>query len=277
MNIEVWRSGSESPSGAEGPGSQSWASREGPKSKNEFDNEPEYKKQLYRLFSPRVAESFLQPQLARPLVNPWIQQVLEGMGGQVTAEDLWRTIREDSRRQWSLAYPQLPQGAGQGKWNGTRVVKHPWPGVSRIRGAVEVQQEQASAMLSANPLHDLNDSAGQEGPGRFLAPGIITIPTGRHGNNSEEFQAAPKCEKGTRTSTPRGMQWDGKNYRFLVDSDISTVQPSAWWRPLKRRDVRNSNQTGRHNFQLTASTQEAPRHKQPQFKSIPLKTIGVGP
>ncbi|XP_041046925.1 uncharacterized protein LOC121279733 [Carcharodon carcharias] len=280
MNNEIQQRGSESPLDTVGPDSQSWASREDPDRKQEFDNEPEYKKQLYRIFSPRVAESFLQPELRNPLANPWIQQILERMGGQVTAEDLWQTIREDSRSHWSLACSQQLQGEGWDKWDGTRALKHSWHGVGRMHRAAQIQQGHAAAMLSANPLHDLNDSVGQEGPRRFLVPGLMTILTGSCDRNDElqEFNTEPKYEKMTRqslTPTPAGINWDGKNYRFLTDGEISTIQPSAWWRHIKGEKHSELKPVKRAQLPSHCTHTRSSETHRVSLQPIQLKTIGI--
>ncbi|XP_067908460.1 uncharacterized protein [Heterodontus francisci] len=231
-NNKVWQRGSESPPDA---GSQSWASTEDPDRQQEFDNEPEYKKQLYRLFSPHVAKSFLQPQHVNSLTNPRGQQLLESMGGHMTAAELWRTIREDSRSQWCPAYSQQLQDDGLDKGTGAGVIKHSHPRVNGLRRAAELQQGHAIAILSANPLHDLNDNAGQEGPRRFLAPGHMSILTQHRSRKNEEFNRDPKCDKLTLqllTSAPQWIKRRGKTYRFLTDGDFTAVPPSVCCRHI---------------------------------------------
>ncbi|XP_055504304.1 protein piccolo-like [Leucoraja erinacea] len=150
----------------------------------EPSSEPEYKRQLYRLFGREVAETFLHPDPARDPPNPSVQQLLQRMGGQVTAERLWRCVREGSGSRSSQALVQAgvrEQAAGRRppNWAST----HQRAVVEGVRRDAERQQERAAIILNANPLTDINDSAGREGPRRFLHPlyagaGAAATPAG---------------------------------------------------------------------------------------------------
>ncbi|XP_067855171.1 uncharacterized protein [Heptranchias perlo] len=227
-NSDTGLRGSQSLPEAVGPGSPCGVSAEEPEGHQELDDEPEYKKQLYRLFGPRVAKSFLQPQFDNPQANPWVQEILERMGGQVSAEDLWRIVREDSRSLLE-AYSQELQGCGLDRRTGAGVNKHLSPGVNVMRRAFQLQQGHTTLILSSNPLPNLNDSAGLEGPRRFLG----TSPTPSCGTKDEEFSGDPEWERLTLhrlTSGPNGIKGSSKHYRFLTVGDFAIVGPSDGWR-----------------------------------------------
>ncbi|XP_043538555.1 uncharacterized protein LOC122543818 [Chiloscyllium plagiosum] len=222
----------ESPADRLEPELQGWTLAED----SESDDEPEYKKQLYSLFSPSLADSFLQPLHTKPMMNPNIQLLQESVRGHVTADNLWHTIREGSRRQWSLACSQHLQDLA--KQAAAEAGQRAWSGLGRLRTMVEMQQGQANAMLSANPLDDLNDRTGREGPRRFLPSDFVPTLTEAHTMATKELNREQKCEPQQQpTPAPHGLTWDGKPCRFLMDEDVSAIEHSAWWRHLNEEKL----------------------------------------
>ncbi|XP_059505615.1 uncharacterized protein LOC132210207 [Stegostoma tigrinum] len=229
------------------PELQAWSSGED----TEFDNEPEYKLQLYSLLVPSIADSFLQPQNIEPLMNPCVQQLQESMRGQVTAEGLWHAIRESSRSQWPLVCSQRLQGLA--KQAAVEVLKHSRPDVDRLRNVADMQQGIADAVLRANPPDDLNDTTGQVGPSRFLAPGLVPTLIETRGTADQKCHTQMKRQKIPQqhpAPTPHRMKWDGKPYRFLTDDDASAVEHSAWWRHLNREKQLDPRPTRTTRFSL---------------------------
>ncbi|XP_063794917.1 uncharacterized protein LOC134957121 [Pseudophryne corroboree] len=148
----------------------------------EEDNEEEdvsrtaldYIQQLHSVLGQETAEYFLNPPPMDFQVSPFLQKILDGMEDTLGAEELWRILQEKSKQKLQKVYGEL---IGEDTLNISRdLAQRPvMQKVSRkrnnliyIKQILETQQRLTNVLLSENPLPDVDDSQGLEGPTRYL-------------------------------------------------------------------------------------------------------------
>ncbi|XP_077677520.1 uncharacterized protein LOC144267426 [Eretmochelys imbricata] len=150
---------------------------------------PDYRQYLYSLLGPERAEYFLSPPALERCRSPGEQGLLEAVGG-ASAEELWRILHEEPRRQAAGGRGRDGAGAlraGEGAPGlGHRLslcMGLPWvPGLGGAALTPRMQRvarwsrqlhvmhrlDATSLLLAREPLTDLNDSQGVQGPARYL-------------------------------------------------------------------------------------------------------------
>ncbi|XP_051777132.1 uncharacterized protein LOC127526238 [Erpetoichthys calabaricus] len=122
-----------------------------------LEEKPDFHQHLYRCFGKTTAEYFLKPQPKAVTRNPWIKRVLEDLGENVSAEELWRILREKSKLQLMSLYPQGGDTVGirkpaseavKSSYNGpTMRHKQHFKKVSMMYIASQMNQDQTSLLL----------------------------------------------------------------------------------------------------------------------------------
>eukprot|EP00062_Callorhinchus_milii_P006207 gi/632946475/ref/XP_007888577.1/ PREDICTED: uncharacterized protein LOC103176692 [Callorhinchus milii] len=204
----------------------------------ELDDEPEYKKQLFRLFGPRMANYFFQPLQANPHLSLWVSKLLEWMGDGVGAEELWRIIREDSKSHLLQIHSPDLQACALGNWSGTKAsdpLRSQRRRVNAMYTISQLNRAKTTLILSKNLLPDLNDSQGQVGPMRFL--------TRRSGagkaSGPEVFKEGPKCGKVTFQQSLHPMGSVARNNQSRVKLDLNRTFRSCT-HGMAARDIRHA-------------------------------------
>ncbi|XP_053889432.1 uncharacterized protein LOC128840022 isoform X3 [Malaclemys terrapin pileata] len=136
---------------------------------------PDYRQHLYSLLGPGRAEYFLSPPALERCRTPGEQGLLEAVGG-AGAEELWRVLHEDPQRQRQAAEARMGRAvAEQVPWLGRAALTPRMQRVARWRRQLhvmhrlgELHQDATSLLLAREPLADLNDSQGAQGPARYL-------------------------------------------------------------------------------------------------------------
>ncbi|XP_039628416.1 uncharacterized protein LOC120541134 [Polypterus senegalus] len=132
-----------------------------------LEEKPDFHQHLYRCFGKTTAEYFLKPKPKAVTRNPWIKRVLEDLGENVSAEELWRILREKSKLQLMSLYPQggdtvwmrkPASEAVKSSYNGpTMRHKQHFKNVSMMYTASQMNQDQTSLLLSKKHFPNLND------------------------------------------------------------------------------------------------------------------------
>ncbi|XP_066554310.1 uncharacterized protein LOC136737691 [Amia ocellicauda] len=186
-------SGSSWPTGSESCESDKPAEKPAP--------EPSFHTHLYRLFGREKAEYFLRPQSPHTKTSPWVLRVLEQMGEQVSAEALWRTLREQSHLQLMKMEPlflQTPLAWNVSSSPARRRRRQQQSGlVGLMYRSAQLSQDHTRLFITSNPLPNLSDPCGEEGPCRFL---LQEPALGAGGGPQGLRNRVQECQRGTLKS-----------------------------------------------------------------------------
>ncbi|CAM5165168.1 unnamed protein product [Natator depressus] len=135
---------------------------------------PDYRQYLYSLLGPERAEHFLGPPALERCRSPGEQGLPEAVGG-ASAEELWRVLHEEPRRRQAAEAGTGRALSEQVPWLGGAALTPRMQRVARwsrqlhvMHRLGELHQDATSLLLAREPLADLNDSQGVQGPARYL-------------------------------------------------------------------------------------------------------------
>ncbi|XP_044880244.1 uncharacterized protein LOC123374385 [Mauremys mutica] len=148
---------------------------------------PDYRQHLYSLLGPERAKYFLSPPALARCRSPGEPGLLEAVGG-AGAEELWRVLHEEPQRRRQAAEARTGQTLAEQQvpWLGRAALTPRMKRVARWRRQLhvmhrlgELHQDETSLLLAREPLADLNDSRGAQGPARYLHRALQGVRTKR--------------------------------------------------------------------------------------------------
>ncbi|KAL4655407.1 hypothetical protein GN956_G5221 [Arapaima gigas] len=141
----------------------------------ENSTEPAFHQHLHRLFGRETAEYFLNPGLVKTPAVPWLQQWMASVGDQVSGEELWDTLRENSKARLMKMDAGGPQVALQveniAAMNAHKSGRSHLERLTQVRlmfQCAQLHQAKATLLLAENPLPQLSDSWEFGGSHRYL-------------------------------------------------------------------------------------------------------------
>nr|XP_015203456.1 PREDICTED: uncharacterized protein LOC107077423 [Lepisosteus oculatus]XP_015203457.1 PREDICTED: uncharacterized protein LOC107077423 [Lepisosteus oculatus] len=165
---------------------------------------------LYRLFGRATAEYFLRPSPLEMVPSPRVLRVLKHMEDQVSGEALWRALREQSNLQLMKMEPlsfQTPSAEGLRGNQALRRRLQKSRLVSLMYRSCQVSQDRTSLLLFSNPLPDLSDPYGKEGPRRFLWEEVSPQEQERQVQSTPRAGFAQASETYNPRKMPLGSVW----------------------------------------------------------------------